>query len=86
MFNPGPPFVLRVRVKDTGPYDWRTGFNDEVYVEPGANEFRIALEEIRVGPVLGSLDPTRIRKLALYNGRDQPARTYFIDNVRLEAD
>ena len=81
--------VLAVRVDDADSSDYASRFNlddGSVTLTPGRNVIEISMRELASGrPGSRGLDLTRIRSLHLFPLGDQPERSIFLDNVRLEA-
>jgi VanZ family protein len=82
LYNPGDPYLLRMRVRDAGSLSGADGgFAHNVDLPSGWTTVRVDIREMR--GKTRKLDPDRIDTLAFQTGRDQPARTLYIDNVRL---
>ena len=85
VFNPGEPFPLNVRIDDDGDcsnYEGR--FNGSSLLQTGWNDVAFSLAEIERGPRDRLLDVGSIRWVYLFTGRDDPGRTFVVDDVRLE--
>ena len=81
--------AVALRVEDaesTDPatrFDWDDG---TLVLLPGRNEIEVSMRALASGrPGSRGLDLTRIRSLALFPLGDHPERTFYLDNVRLEA-
>jgi hypothetical protein len=85
LFNPADSFTLGIRVDDDGncsKYGQR--FDRELKMTNGLNHLLIFTADLEKGPSNRKLNLHAIHRLALFTGADQPARTFFLDNVRLE--
>jgi hypothetical protein len=84
-FNPEAEFTLYVRVDDDGDCD-RMGqrFDREWHLKPGSNRLEITTADLENGPQGRKLNLRAIRRVVFFTGQDQPGRTFFLDNVRLE--
>ena len=72
-----------IGIEDAGPADYASGFNRTLAVGRGWNLFAFDVTEIRTGTSSDPLDMTRIARMALFTGRDEPSRTFYLDQVRL---
>ena len=85
VFDPGEPFVLSVRVDDDGDCSkFGSRYDNGFPLEKGWNHLAISLRELEHGPRSRKLNLRAIRRLALFTGANEPARSFFLDHVRLE--
>ena len=85
IFNPGDPFQLECRIDDDRPQPAYTErFTRYFSVAPGWNHFTIPLEQVENAPTVGKLNLGAIEKMLLVTEREDPPRTFYLDNVGLE--
>ncbi|MEW6307068.1 MAG: carbohydrate binding domain-containing protein [Verrucomicrobiota bacterium] len=85
LFNPGTAFRLGVRVSDDGDCSAiGKRFDRELEVPSGWTHVRITSEDIKHGPKNRLLNLRSIRRLTLFGGQNQPARTFYLDAACLE--
>lgn len=88
LYNPSTPFNLSVRVDDaaiTSP-DYSERYNGRYRITAGRNTLSIPLARIARGPKTRELDLGRIRRVVLFIGKTEPARRFYLDNIRLTRD
>jgi hypothetical protein len=85
VFNPGPAFLLSLRVDDDGDCSkYGQRYDDGFAVTNGWNHLRAPMTAIENGPRGRQLNLKKIRRLAIFTGEAQPSRQFFLDYVRLE--
>jgi len=81
--------VMAVRVDDADSSDYAGRYNlddGSLVLVPGRNEIELPMRSLASGrPGCRGLDLRRIRNLYLFPLGEHPERTFFVDNVRLEA-
>lgn len=84
IWNPGTAFPLGLRIEDqqSGQAHHRR-FNGAFVIPAGRSEHSLPLEEIANGPRDRPLDLRRIRRLALFTGENEPARTFILEEAIL---
>jgi hypothetical protein len=83
--NSGEPFTLSLRVDDNGDCSkFGSRYDNGFPLTNGWNHLAIPLRELERGPRDRKLNLHAIRRLALFTGANEPARTFFLDHVRLE--
>lgn len=84
--NPGEPFWLGIRIDDASPgssrYDDR--YNGEREIGAGRVTLRFPLAEIEQGPAERTLDLGRIRRLALFTGKEAAERRFTVVSAFLD--
>lgn len=81
------PLELVLKVEDQhhdkAHYDYADRFHRTFTLNPGANSFRVALEDIAAGPSRRPMNLARMARIQWFlDGLDEPRRVY-LDNVRL---
>lgn len=78
--------TLRIsdRVHDRGENDYDDRFNRRLYLEPGWNQIRIPINEIRAMPINREMVLDEVRTLGVYSSYLAEPRVLYWDNVRLE--
>lgn len=84
--NPGEPFQLGLRIDDgltpqNPPGSW---WNGEEELVPGSNRIEIPLDGMMTGDGERNLELQRIRRLALFTGRESGDRVFFVVSAFLE--
>lgn len=80
--------AMTLRINDgyhdlhTNRYDDR--FNGRLYLEPGWNHIRIALEEVRTAPARRTMNMADIQRLLIFSSKVSEPQTLYLDNLRLE--
>ncbi len=84
--NPGEPFWLGIRIDDASPGASRHGdrYNGEREIGPGRVTLRLPLAEIERGPAERALDLGRIRRLALFTGKESSGRRFTVVSAFLD--
>ena len=79
-------FQLGIRIDDDSPlasrYEHR--FNGQKQIAPGRNELRLPLSRIADGPIDRKLDLSRIKRLALFTGREEAERVFVVVSAFLD--
>lgn len=87
IYNPGEPFRISLRVDDDLETD-KVWFVRRTILPGGWSELRVPMDQIRVGTYpqkepRREVDLSRIWRLMLSTGKNQPGRVFFVDHVRL---
>lgn len=89
LYNPGDealPIVLRINDRQheqAGPH-YADRFNRGLVVQPGWNEYRINLEDVRGAPASRLMDIAEIQQVQLFVQSLEQPRTLYLDHMRLE--
>jgi hypothetical protein len=84
IWNPGTAFPLGLRIEDQqSGQAHHQRFNGIFVIPPGRSEHSLRLDEIARGPTERRLDLRRIRRLALFTGENEPARTFVLEEAIL---
>lgn len=89
LYNPyesALPIVLRINDRQheqDGPR-YADRFNRRLIVQPGWNEYRIALEDVRMAPKGRTMNLAEIQQVQLFVQELEQPRTLYLDYVRLE--
>lgn len=89
LYNPyesALPIVLRINDRQheqDGPR-YADRFNRRLIVQPGWNEYRIALEDVRMAPKGRTMNLAEIQQVQLFVQALEQPRTLYLDYVRLE--
>lgn len=90
LYNPDDealPIVLRINDRQheqAGPR-YTDRFNQRLTVQPGWNEYRIALDDVRQAPEGRAMNLAEIQQVQLFVQALEQPRTLYLDYVRLEA-
>lgn len=79
-------FQLGIRIDDDSPMAsrYQHRFNGQEQIAPGRNELRLPLSEIANGPIDRKLDLSRIKRLALFTGREDGERVFVVVSAFLD--
>ncbi len=85
IYNPGAAFKLNIRIDDgvTAVPAYSERYNGRVAVNSGVNTVLLSLDDIAAGPKSRSLELSSIRKMVLFVGKQQQARLFYLDDIRL---
>ncbi len=84
IYNPGETFKLLFRVDDTRPTPAHNErFNRFLVISHGENYFEVSLDEIENSTREGILHIDSISKILLVSTPEDPRRTFFLDDIRL---
>lgn len=82
--NPAEPFVLHVRIDDDGDVSkYGMRFEKAYPLSSGLNKIEIGMDEIENGPRRRKLNTRMIDRLILFTGKNEPRRSFYIDNLIL---
>lgn len=85
VYNPHPPFILRVRVDDDGDCSKHgMRFDRELPMTNGWNSVRIATADIAAGPRDRRLNLKAIRRLVFFVAREEAPPRFELAGVRLK--
>ena len=59
-------------------------YNRSITVKPGYQQIRIPLRKVKAGPAGREMDMSKITEVMFYAYRAKTARTFYLDNLRLE--
>ena len=84
IFNPGPEFLLRLRIDDKkySAYDDRT--NLSLPIKPGLNPIVISLNDIKSGPKTRPLNLATIHTIFFFVAKESTPSRFYLDNLMLE--
>lgn len=82
------PLPLTLRINDTqhdrGEGLFEDRFNQRLWAQPGWNNYRIALENVRSAPESRPMNMASIQRLGIFATQLPEPQTVYLDNVRLE--
>ena len=59
-------------------------YNRSITVKPGYQQIRIPLGKVKAGPAEREMDMSKIKEVIFYAYRTKTARTFYLDNLRLQ--
>lgn len=85
LHNPGPPFVLHLRIDDGSIVSptYKQRYNGHFLMQAGSNSVVIALARIESSPAERALDLSRIRTMVFFTNKKERSRVFYLDDVQL---
>ncbi|WP_347331700.1 hypothetical protein [Marinimicrobium locisalis] len=89
LYNPDEsPLALTLRINDTrhdrGEGAFKDRYNGRLLLQPGWNEFRIALRDVERAPEQRAMNMASVERLMLFASGLEHSRWIYLDNLRLE--